>query len=203
MTTLAWLPLLLLQADDPAWKLDAENDGVKVYARAHPGSDVREMKATGVIDAPPQAVWKNIRDYEGYPKNMPYVVEAKVLSRTEGDRDVLFYSRLETPLVSSRDYIIALKDESDWHDGQGYLKVTWTVAPKEADAQVPEKKDVVRVRVNDGYWLLEPRDEGKKTLATYYLFTNPGGSIPVFIINSANGIAVPKVFDRIRASVKK
>lgn len=203
MISLTLIPLMMLAADDAPWKLDAENDGVKIYARAHAGSEVREMKAMGLIDAPPAAVWKNIRDYDGYPKNMPYTVEAKVLSRSEGDKDILFYSRLETPLVSSRDYIIALKDESDWKEGKGFMKVTWTAAPKDADAQMPEKKDVVRVRVNDGYWLLEPKEEGKKTFATYYVYTAPGGSIPTFIANSANGIAVPKVFDSIRKSVLK
>lgn len=203
MTLLALLPWLLLSADGSSWKLDAEGDRVKVYARDHQGSAVRELKAEGLIDAPPEAVWKVVRDYDGYTKNMPYTVESRVLSRSEGDKLMLVYNRLETPLVSSRDYIIACKDESAWKEGQGYLKVTWTAADKEADAQVPEKKDVVRVRINDGYWLLEPRDEGKKTFATYYLYTSPGGSIPTFAINAANGLAVPKVFDSIRKTIAK
>ena len=79
--------------------------------------------------------------------------------------------------------------------------MSWTAAPKEQDSLVPEKKDVVRVRVNDGYWLLEPREDGKKTFATYYVYTVPGGSIPTFIINQANGMAVPKVFESIKKTV--
>jgi hypothetical protein len=134
---------------------------------------------------------------------MPYTVEAKTLSRTEGDKLMMVYNRLETPLVASRDYIIACKDESDWKEGKGFLKVTWTAAGKELDAQMPEKKDVVRVRINDGYWLLEPREDGKKTFATYYVYTSPGGSIPAFAINMANGMAVPKVFDSIRKVLAK
>ena len=197
MSNLILIPLLLLGADDAKWKLSADGD-VKVYTREHAGSDVREMKAVGLIDATPAEVWKAIRDYDGYTKNMPYTVEAKVLTRSPGDKEILFYSRLETPLVSSRDYIILLKDESDWKDGAGFMKVSWVAAPKEADAQAPEKKDVVRVRVNDGYWLLEPKENGTKTFGTYYVYTNPGGSIPSFIANSANDIAVPKVFDSIR-----
>lgn len=201
MTNLLLIPLLVLGADEAKWKLSADGD-VKVYAREHAGSEVREMKAVGLIDAAPAEVWKVIRDYDGYTKNMPYTVEARVLSRSEGDKNILFYSRLETPLVSSRDYIIDLKDESDWKDGAGFMKVSWVAAPKEVDAQAPEKKDVVRVRINDGYWLLEPREDGKKTFATYYVYTSPGGSIPSFIANSANDIAVPKVFDSIRKTTQ-
>lgn len=203
MTTLVLLPMLLLTADEPRWKLDAEDDGIKVYGRAKEGSEVREMKAIGLIDATPHEIWKALRDYDNYTKTMPYTVEAKVLGRTEGDKDITFYSRLDTPLVSSRDYIIKIKDESDWKEGKGFLKVTWTAAAPETDSQVPVKSDIVRVRINDGYWLLEPREDGKKTFATYYVYTSPGGSIPNWIANKANGIAVPKVFEAIKKVVKE
>ncbi len=86
----------------------------------------------------------------------------------------------------------------------GTYKVSWTTAPPEkADAQVPEKKDVVRVRINDGYWLLESAEDGKKTNATYYLYTSPGGAVPTFIVNAANGTAVPDVFKAIKKAVTK
>jgi len=194
------LPLLVLAAD-VRWEKAGEADGVKIYSRNREGSEVREMKATGLIDATPEEVWTLLRDYDAYTKNMPYTVEAKVLSRQNGDKITLMYQRLETPLVSSRDYIINLYDESEWKDGKGFYKVRWTAAPVETDSLVPTKQDVVRVRVVDGYWLLEPFEGGKKTYATYYVFTNPGGSIPVFIINTGNGIAVPRVFDALKAGV--
>lgn len=198
---LALLPLVLVTAE-PAWELSTETDGVKVFKRDREGSAVKEMKAVGLIDAPPQAVWAAVRDLENYPTQMPYTAEAKVLARTEGDKLITFYSRIKTPLVDERDYIILLKDESDWQDGKGFYKVSWTVAPKESDSLMPEKKGVVRVRVNDGFWLIEPREDGKKTNATYYVFTNPGGAIPTFIANQGNNIAVPKVFAAIRKTVK-
>jgi len=202
MIPLALLHLMLLGAE-PRWELAAEPSGLKVYRRDKEGTDVKEMKAIGLIDATPKEVWDVVRDLENYPKQMPYTAEVKVLSRTEADKEIWFYSRLNTPLVAPRDYVIILKDESELkEDGKGFYKVSWTAAPPEkSDALVPEKKDVVRVRVNDGYWLLEPRDEGKKTFATYYVYTAPGGSIPTFIINSANGMAVPTVFDAIKKTV--
>lgn len=203
MISLALMPLLMLGADTPKWELAAEPAGVKVYRRNKDGSDVKEMKAIGLIDATPKEVWDVVRDLENYPKQMPYTAEAKVLSRTEGDKEIWFYSRLNTPLVAERDYVIILKDESEHKDdGSGFFKVSWTAAPPEkCDELVKEKKDVVRVRVNDGFWLLEPKEDGKKTFATYYVYTAPGGSIPTFIINQANGMAVPKVFEAIKKTV--
>lgn len=202
MTHLALVALILLGADEPEWKLSAERDGVKIYGRAREGSAVREMRAVGVLDAKPEAVWKVLRDLDSYTTTMPYTEVAKVLSRTEGDKEVLFYSRLNTPLVSRRDYIIKLVDQSDWKEGKGFLKVSWS-AVNDKDELMPTPDNVVRVRVNDGYWLLEPRDGGAKTYATYYVYTSPGGSIPNWIANKANGIAVPKVFESIKKALAK
>jgi hypothetical protein len=199
MISLLVLQLLVLSADEPKWELSAEEKGFKIYGRAKAGSDVREMKAVGVMEASPQEIWSVVRDLDSYKRTMPYTEEAKVLSREKDDKVVLFYSRLNTPMVARRDYIIKLVDESD---DKGNLKVSWS-AVNDQDALMPVKDDIVRVRTNDGYWLLEPREEGKKTQVTYYIYTAPGGSIPTFIVNSANGIAVPKVFESIRTEVTR
>jgi len=122
------------------------------------------------------------------------------LSREPDDKVIYFYSKLNTPLVDRRDYIIRLVDESEWKEGKGFLKVAWTVV-NDKDDLVPVKADVVRIRVNNGHWLLEPREDGKKTFITYYLYTAPGGSIPTFIANKGNTIAMPKVFEAVRKSV--
>jgi len=45
---------------------------------------------------------------------------------------------------------------------------------------------------------MEPLDGGKRTRATYALFTDPGGSIPSFIANKANTTALPDLFAAVR-----
>ena len=57
---------------------------------------------------------------------------------------------------------------------------------------------MVRVKVNTGSWLLEPREEGKKTFVTYSLLTDPGGSLPKFVADKANKKAVPDVIRAVR-----
>ena len=107
---------------------------------------------------------------------------------------VHFYSLIDAPFVSKRDYTLRIVDESDWKDGKGFLKTRWTSSEKG-----PAVKDgVVRIKVNDGSWLLEPRENGTKTFATYFVFTDPGGSLPTFIINKANSSAIPDVFAALR-----
>ena len=196
MMILHALPLLVLLADDSdkGWKEAAKEDGITVFRRERADTSVAEMKAVGLIDAAPIEIWKSIRDYPNYPKTMPYTEESKILSTEGGDKVTYFYSVINAPLVDRRDYCIRILDETDWKNPKAPLYLTW----KASDKCIPEKDGLVRVKLNDGYWKLEARENGAKTFATYYVFTDPGGSIPNWIANKANSVAVPNVFASIR-----
>ena len=191
------LTLMVLAAGANDWSEAAKRDGITVYSRTPEGQNVKEMKAVGMIDAPPKVVWATIRDYANYTKNMPFTQVSQVLKTEQDGKVIHFYSVVNAPLVDKRDYVIRIVDESDWKDGEGFLKTSWQASP-EAEKLMPEKKDFVRVKLNNGWWLLEPKENGTKTQATYYLYTDPGGSIPKWLVNQANGSAVPDVFIAIR-----
>lgn len=196
MTFLPALPLLLVLAGaEPSWQQVARDDGITVQARTPEGSSVSEVKAIALIDAPPQDVWRVIRDYANYTRFMPYTDESRVVATEQEGKVTFFYCLVNAPMVDKRDFFIRIQDESDWQDGKGFLKSTWTVTTDKAPA---EREGVVRVKVNNGYWLLEPREEGKKTFVTYYLLTDPGGSLPRFIADKANKKSVPDVVRAVR-----
>jgi len=201
MTVLALLPLLILVADESAkdWTEVSNSDGLTVYSHPRPGTNVAEMKVQGMIDAPPQVIWKGIRDYANYAKNQPYTDEGKVMETEGGDKVIYFYSVVNAPLVDRRDYCIKVLDESKWDDGKGYLLVTW----KETDKCPPPKEGLVRVKATDGYWRLEPRENGTKTYATYVIFTDPSGSIPQWIVNTGNKSTVVNIFQATRKAAAK
>jgi hypothetical protein len=181
------------------WAIAVQNERLTVYARERKGSGVQEMRAEGVMDAPPEKVWRVLRDYDRYPKTMPYIQAARILHREDGDKVMYLYSVVSAPMVNARDYVIRVVDESDWRDGRGYLKVSWKIANERAP-KAPG--NIVRVEVNDGFWLLEPSENGKSTRAVYYLYTDPGGAIPRWIVNRANATAIPDVWEAVRRAAK-
>lgn len=189
------LLVLLTGAAEPSWQQVARDDGISVLARTPEGGAVSEVKATTLVDAPAHDVWRVIRDYDNYTKTMPYTEESKVLSSEQDGKVTVFYCLVNAPLVDKRDFIIRIRDESDWKDGKGFLKTAWTAA---TEGVPPEKQGVVRVKLNTGYWLMEPREEGKKTFVTYYLYTDPGGSLPKWIADKANKTSVPDVLRAVR-----
>lgn len=174
------------------WTVANNTDDLTVYTRAHDGSSIRECKAIGLINAEPIVVKRVIDDTAEYPKFMPYVVETKTISQTNDGR--VGYQRISPPMVGDRDYTVRVKCESKACSGGMMYCNRWEVANDLGPAEV---KGVTRVKVTQGSWLLEPAGNGK-TKATYTIYSDSGGSIPTFLLNSANKTAIPKLFDAVR-----
>ncbi|SRR5216683_3216420 len=166
--------------------------GLAVYAREKPGAEVKEVKAVGQIDAPPEKVFQIVTDYEHQVGNMPYVQDQAVFTRT--DAEVKLWAVADFPMVSRRDWVVRTKLEKNLPGG--IFRASWE--PTVIKDVPPPEDGVIRVQVNTGSWTLEPIDGGKRTLGTYQLLTDPGGSIPKFIANRANTTALPELFARVR-----
>src|SRR4029453_16679385 len=178
------------------WKLASGNKDVAIYSRAQAGSQLKEFRAIGSSDAPTSAVHAVIYDFENYPNFMPYTLECRLLKR-ESD-SIITYQRLSPKIAEDRDYTLRVWKKS-WPgpDGLTYLD-QWKPAN---DLGPAEKKGVVRVKICNGGWLLEP-DGPIKTRATYSVYTDTGGLIPAFIANHASRMGISKLFEAVRKQVK-
>jgi len=188
-------------AGEPQWEIATRKSGITVFARKAEGENIAEVKAIGLIRSSPEEVWKILVDFDNYTKSMPYTEVSRCLSREGEGKTFYFYTVLNPPVVSRRDYVLRLRDESEWKEGAGFLKLTWKVA-EDSETRVPPKSGMVRLKLSDGYWLLEPREGGKATFATYYVLTDGGGSLPAWIINQANKTAAPNVILAVRKAVE-
>lgn len=188
-------------ADEPRWEIATQKEGITVFARKAEGENVAEVKAVGLIQAPPEEVWQILVDVDNYTKTMPYTEVSRCIGKEGGGKTLYFYTVLNPPLVSRRDYVLKMENLSDWKGGQGFLKLSWRVA-EDADRRVPPTPGIIRLKRSDGHWLLEPREGGKATFATYYVLTNPGGSLPTWVVNKANKTAAPDVILAVRKAVQ-
>ena len=184
--------------EDKGWTVVSRSGDLIVYNRPHKDSSIQEYKAVGLIDAPPAAVKAVIEDTDEFPHFMPYVIEARVISRKPDLR--ITYQRISAPLVGDRDYTIQIRGETllGADGGTSYCN-KWKAANELGPAA---KSGVVRIKMNEGSWLLEPAGDGRQTHATYNIFSDPGGSLPAMVVNAANKTAIPKVFNAIRKQAK-
>jgi hypothetical protein len=178
------------------WTRASESNGVTIYSRLRAGSSVKEFKAIGEIDAPSHIVHAVIDDLENYPNFMPVTAECRLLKR-END-SIISYQRLSPKICADRDYTLRGRIKS-WpaRDGLVYLH-QWETAN---DLGPPEKKGVVRVKICEGGWLLEPNG-AEKTRATYAVYTDTGGAIPVFLANHVSQMGIGRLFVAVRKQVK-
>jgi hypothetical protein len=178
------------------WKLTTGSKDIALYSRAHAGSQLKEFRAIGSIDAPTYAVHAVIEDFENYPAFMPYTVECRLIKR-ESD-SIVGYQRLSPKICADRDYTLRVWKKS-WAGPDGFTYLSrWEPAN---DLGPAEKKGIVRVKICDGGWLLEP-DGAIKTRATYSVYTDTGGMIPPLIANRASRVGISKLFEAIRKQVK-
>ena len=182
---------------DNGWKLAAVREkNVAIYSRLRAGSPLKEFKAVGPIDAPTYAVSAVIDDFQNYPKFMPFTTECRLVRR-EGD-SIVGYQRISPKICADRDYTLRVWKKS-WPVSGGLAFMSqWSTAN---ELGPPEMKGVVRVKVCDGKWLLEP-DGTTKTRATYSVYTDPGGVLPSFIANHASLTGIGRLFAAIRKQVR-
>ena len=179
------------------WKLATDAKDVIIYSRPHAESNLKEFKAIGFIDAPSSAVGAVIDDFENYPKFMPYTLECRLIKR-EGD-SVIGYQRVSPKICEDRDYTLRVfKKSSSGPKGLTYMS-QWQTAN---ELGPPEQKGIVRLKICNGGWLLEP-DGPTKTRATYSIYSETGGAVPAFIANHASLTAIKKLYEAIRKQVKE
>lgn len=184
------------EATPGEWKLVSSSDDVALYRRSRPGPAHCEFKAIGEIAASSAVVHAVIDDVESYSRFMPYTVECRVLKR-EGD-SALTYQRLSAPLVSDRDYTLRVRTTSAKVEGGTRYLSRWETENALGPAERP---GIVRVKLCEGGWLLEPVSPNA-TRATYSVYTDSGGVIPAFIKNTGSQIGIRKIFTAIRKQVQ-
>ena len=185
------------------WTTVHRTDDLTIQTREHPDSAVKELRAEGRIDATPGSVWAVLADFERYPDFMPYVKVTQVLAREPGGVTIAYqrlsFGGLRLLGISDRDYAIRIVDDvTTTREGRPLLRRVWTIS--EALAPAPDPS-ATRLTVNRGSWQLSPAGEDA-TLAVYCLFTDPGGSLPAWIVNRANQSAIPDVFQAVRTTAK-
>ena len=181
-------------ADSSGWKETSKQGSLTLYEKERVGTAVKEVRAVGTFDSPPWMVRNVLDDVEHYSQFMPYVIQSHILAHDPAKHTILAYAQINPPVVSNRDYTILVHDESKTGAGTGeeiYVS-RWEDASDKGPA---EKKGFVRVKNNEGSWLLEPIDGGAHTRATYTLYTDGGGGIPAFLLNSLNRRRLTELFE--------
>ena len=153
--------------------------------------------AEAVVDCSAQEFVSVLVD-ENPKKKTPYVAEARVVDRPDANTKIK-YTHLAFPIIDDRDYFIIVHvDQNLDANGKGVYRANW----KPWGLDRPARDGIVRVTTNEGFWEVKSIEgEPSKCSATYYLYSDPGGALPAWIIDQGNKRVLPDVIHAIYKDV--
>jgi hypothetical protein len=171
------------------WKLAKEKDGIRVYTRTVSGTAYQEVKSEVEIAASPEALLQVLNDYSSIEPWRFKVIDLELLDgEPMGDHQLYFALGVPFPL-SDRDFAL---DVSVQETPDGGIRIPFQLSKK----QVPNRKGRVRMDKMEGFWSLEPQNNGR-TLVTYQYLSDPAG-IPAWIVNMFTVTAPYQALKRLR-----
>ncbi len=158
--------------------LKMSTDSIFIYTCKVSDSRFKSIKANFIIKTTPEAFAANLLDVSKYPQWQYNNIEAAVLKKISNN-EIIYRSEIKAIWpVSNRDLIMHLKIT------QNEVTNVMTADINSVPDFIPLREGVVRVPMAKAHWVIEPI--GKSEIHLYYtLLIDPGGYIPVWMLNLA------------------
>ncbi|MBQ0758792.1 MAG: hypothetical protein KKF24_02040 [Gammaproteobacteria bacterium] len=157
------------------WRLDKSKDGINVFSREYPGSEIREIKAVTQVKSSIDSVIAVIEDIPNSTRLNNVIVEARI-EESSGNGSYKAYSRMTMPWpVKDRDIVSCRKFSLD--------KETLAVIITDVACKgLPIKKNLIRMTNFRQQWRITPLNRGVVNIELI-AHSEPGSPIPNWIIN--------------------
>jgi hypothetical protein len=164
-------------AAEHPWQLKKEKEGISVSTRKVDGSPVLEYKANTIASAPLAKVISVFEDDAKIPLWYYQCVHAEVVGGKLPDQKI-YYVVMHLPWpVTERDSIFQGIRSID--PASGVVTYTQSALP----TYLPERKGKIRVLYLKSVWRFTSLADGS-TEIYFQQHSNPGGSVPGFLVNS-------------------
>jgi hypothetical protein len=179
-----------LHAQDAPWTLSKNKNGIKVYTRPVEGYKIKQYKAVMELDHPIEQVSKVIQDIDQFEEWFVDISDIQPAGTTsEGGMAV--YMVIDTPFpVQDRDLVVVMNEVAK---SDSLIRISTHSEPDFVEID----DDYVRMPYSSGEWLLESIGEGRTKLTQTNL-SDPGGSIPTWVINMMLTSNPMKTFGNLR-----
>lgn len=187
-------PSIFFAQDANRWILKNEKEGVKVYYRKT--SDIYELKLVTSLKVSLSGLTSLLSEVDNYTKWGYKVMEARELKKVS-DWELYYYSRLDFPWpLDDRDIVVHSKMQQD----PVTHRITATSIAEHG--LVPEQKGVVRMYNAHTSWTIVP-GSGGWTYVEYYIYSDPGGTLPDWLVNMALDVGPRETIKNIRSFVQQ
>jgi polyketide cyclase/dehydrase/lipid transport protein len=155
-----------------------------------PGGGPQEATGRGVIDAPPERVFRALSDYAHWQEFMPFLEKSDLLPGRGGAAESLHVLKLPAPFGERR-YRVRFSQQEETGPKGTLWRIDWSYVPGSGN-----------LAGHRGSWTLTAFGPGR-TLAVCRLLTDPGGGVPQWMMDRANRKNLPWIFDGLRQHVRR
>jgi hypothetical protein len=158
------------------WKLEKDENGIKIYTAESASSPVKSVKVEATLKGSCREFISVLKDIEKQPQWV-YAARQAYLIKKISATELLYYVETALPWPArNRDAAVRMTIE----EGAAGNKVNITTIG-EPNA-IPARSGKIRVPQFEGRWEAEAVNEGEIRII-YTLELNPGGSLPAGIVN--------------------
>jgi hypothetical protein len=188
---LAGLPMEVFERDAPFSAVETAG-GRTLSARPVPGSPFKEYRVQGLAPYAPGPLCAFIFDWGTREGDGPGITHHALL--VDGAAERVVYQQISQPIVSKRDFAFtSVHLPGDGGPCRVRFRITNALAP-------PRPEGFVRMERMWGEWVVESKPGGSQV--TYTLFSDPGGSIPPFLVHGPARDATVGAFARMLTRAK-
>jgi len=164
--------------EEAKWVLAKDTQGVKVYTRKVDGIDLKAFKGVTTMKTSLTSLVALVKDTNAAPDWLGNCSKSEVLNEMS-TTEIYTYALSKAPWpVKDRDSIT--------HNLIFQDKATLAVTIKQTGKPkyIKEKENITRVKRLEGFWQFTPKTDGYVEIV-YQNLSDPGGAIPVWLINSS------------------
>ena len=173
-----------------------EKDGIIVYSRHSELSKFNDIRVSVDLPGTIEQMSAVLMDVEKYPAWV-YATKSSELVKKVNDNEVIYYAEVETPWpAANRDFYADVK--ATLHP-ENHCLIVESAGIKDYK---PEKKDLVRVPMSKGHWVVTTTSANHIHLE-YILQLDPGGSIPACILNTFAAKAPLETFANLKRKMEE
>jgi ribosome-associated toxin RatA of RatAB toxin-antitoxin module len=144
----------------------------------------------GVIEAPPERVFRALADYGHWSEFMPFLVKSEVTTQADGSVLAEHVMKLPAP-TGERDYRVRLHSKVETGSAAKTWTIDWAFVPGSGN-----------VKSHHGSWTLTAQGSAR-TMAVLRLYTDPGGLTPRWAVDRGTAETIPWIFHGLRQQVRR
>jgi len=159
------------------WKLEKDKNGIKVFTRKTTKASMKESMTEIFVKGTPNQIIKEFKDIENHKTWMHRISTSQLLKKVNENEFQVYYIASAPWPVSNRDIVVHYNIKKE---ANGNYTIISTGTPNE----IPKKSGLVRITKSYSTWeLIEQKDGNTKIV--YTSLSEPGGSLPEWLVNSS------------------